>query len=194
MGGHGIVGQGSAFFTQIEIVFADFKEYLDIPSFSVNAHDLIFIQPYIRGDKTEIFLTFIPVSDINNFCPKVAVIFYNFDHNGKQIPGASAPFLVTFIDRHQRHIFTVIPEEHFGIFFTIPITSYPISLTECKMLGEENQLSKRTYFRDCSFFSSLEKFQHGMCSLLHGKHTAFIAYGSFVNGLCLIEPVLFVFG
>jgi hypothetical protein len=39
-----------------------------------------------------------------------------------------------------------------GVFFTIPITSYPISFTACKVLGKENQLSKRTYFAGIELF------------------------------------------
>ena len=34
----------------------------------------------------------------------------------------------------------------FGVFFTIAMISYPISFTAWMELGEENQLSKRTYF------------------------------------------------
>ena len=48
--------------------------------------------------------------------------------------------------------------------------------------------------RNSRIFSCFQKFQHGMRSFFHGKHAAFITYGSFVNGKCLVYPVFLVFG
>ena len=42
MGGHCIKRKAMAFFTEPEIALADFKEYFNIPAFSIKANDFIF--------------------------------------------------------------------------------------------------------------------------------------------------------
>lgn len=40
-------------------------------------------------------------------------VFHNFNHNGKQVSGTPASFLIFAVDGYQGHVLAVITEEHF---------------------------------------------------------------------------------
>ena len=79
---HCIIRDGSAFFALMQIAFVYFEKDFDIPSFSIDADDLIFIQFRVRGNNTQVLFAFISVTDINYFGRNDLSVFYNINHNG----------------------------------------------------------------------------------------------------------------
>ena len=72
-------------FRYVNEALADLEKYFDIPPFSINADDLLFVQRSIRGNKTEIFLAFVTVADIDNFSGNDLPVLYNINDNRKQV-------------------------------------------------------------------------------------------------------------
>ena len=62
------------------------EKYLYIPAFSINLNDFIFIQIYVRENKTELFLAFVSVANINDFGWDDFTILYNINHNASVRP------------------------------------------------------------------------------------------------------------
>ena len=85
MRSHCIIGQRITFSAQVKVAFAYLEKYLYIPAFSINPNDFIFIQIYICGNETEIFLAFVAIANINYFGRNDVPILHYINHNRKQI-------------------------------------------------------------------------------------------------------------